>query len=88
MIPDGFKLIDMPKESSSYLPTIWHGNSHPQLANPNVFVRNVYIFVYDPDPEVMAAKYVHVRDNVKMPLGTDEGLSEASKSYFSALFVL
>ena len=78
----------MPKESSSYLPTIWHGNSHPQLTNPNVFVRNVYIFVYDPDPAVMAAKYVHVRDNVKLPAGTDDGLSNASKSYIYVLSVL
>ena len=87
MIPDRVKLINMPKESSSYLPTIWRGNSLPQL-NPNIFVCNIYIFVYDPDPAVMAAKYVHVRDNVKLPAGTDDGLSNASKSYIYVPSVL
>ena len=77
-VPEGFVLLENDKRGYPF-PEIWRGQSHPLLRHVQASVRNVYICFQDPDPKVQAKDYVYVRDKIKLPEGTDEGIAKAGE---------
>ena len=83
VMPPDYELVPRSK-TVAHLPELWRGRWHPLLEHVRASVRWVYICLQDPDPKVMAANYLFVKNEVSLPEGTEEGLDHAGKSRVSS----
>ena len=56
------------------MPVLYRLASHPLLSHVQQHVRNVYVYLQDPDLKEMADRFEYFRDNLKLPEGTSKGL--------------
>ena len=56
------------------MPVLYRLASHPLLSHVKEHVRNVYVYLQDPNLKEMADGFEYFRDNLTLPEGTQKGL--------------
>ena len=56
------------------MPVLYRLASHPLLSHVQQHVRNVYVYLQDPDLKEMADRFKYFCDNLTLPEGMQRGL--------------
>ena len=70
------------------MPVYYRVDSHPLLSKVQEHVRNVYVYLQDPDPKVMADRFEYFRDNLQLPEGTKRAVANSGKPSNLTIFTI